>query len=105
MRAARRPGPIERPGEDVIVLVDEDGTPIGCAEKLVSHHADTPLHVGFSVRYGDDRHSNCGDRGVSEWTIGGTRVTGETVGVRGCDLFELPDRRISRKDAFWKIVD
>jgi len=26
-------------------------------------------------------------------------------GVRGCDLFELVDGRISRKDSFWKIVD
>jgi ketosteroid isomerase-like protein len=32
-------------------------------------------------------------------------ATGETIEVRGCDLFELRDGRISRKDAFWKIVD
>jgi len=25
--------------------------------------------------------------------------------VRGCDLFEFTDGRISRKDSFWKIVD
>ncbi len=57
------------------------------------------------IHYGDDRHWTCGDRGVSEWTIRGTQVTGETIEVRGCDLFELTDNRISRKDAFWKIVD
>ena len=57
------------------------------------------------VHYGDDRHWVCGDRGVSEWTLTGTRVTGERVEVRGCDLFELADGRIRRKDAYWKIVE
>ena len=33
---------------DLIVLVDESGEPTGIAEKLSSHHADTPLHLGFS---------------------------------------------------------
>lgn len=57
------------------------------------------------VEYGDERHWACGDRGVSEWTIRGTRSTGEPIEVRGCDLFEFTDGRISRKDSFWKIVD
>jgi isopentenyl-diphosphate delta-isomerase len=34
--------------KELIVLVDEAGEPIGTAEKLASHHADTPLHLGFS---------------------------------------------------------
>jgi len=42
---------------------------------------------------------------VSEWTIRGTRSSGEPIEVRGCDLFEFTDGRISRKDSFWKIVD
>jgi ketosteroid isomerase-like protein len=57
------------------------------------------------IHYGDDRHWTCGDRGVSEWTIRGTQRTGEPIEVRGCDLFEFTDRRISRKDSFWKIVE
>ena len=57
------------------------------------------------IVYGDDRHWTCGDRGVSEWTIRGTRTTGEPIEVRGCDLFEFTDGRISRKDSFWKIVE
>ena len=57
------------------------------------------------VRYEDDRHWSCGDRGVSEWTIRGTRVTGEPIEVRGCDLFEFIDGKISRKDSFWKILE
>jgi ketosteroid isomerase-like protein len=57
------------------------------------------------VHYGDDRHWTCGDRGVSEWTIRGTRATGERIEVRGCDLFEFTDGKISRKDSFWKIIE
>jgi steroid delta-isomerase-like uncharacterized protein len=57
------------------------------------------------IRYGDDRHWTCGDRGVSEWTIRGTQTTGEPIEVRGCDLFEFTDGKISRKDSFWKIVE
>jgi ketosteroid isomerase-like protein len=56
------------------------------------------------IHYGDDRHWVCDDRGVSEWTIRGTQRTGERIEVRGCDLFEFVDGKISRKDAFWKIV-
>jgi steroid delta-isomerase-like uncharacterized protein len=57
------------------------------------------------VHYGDDRHWICGDRAVSEWTLRGTWRTGEPVAVRGCDLFEFVDGKISRKDSFWKILD
>ena len=57
------------------------------------------------IHYGDARHWACGDRGASEWTIRGTRVTGEPIEVRGCDLFEFADGKICRKDSFWKIVD
>jgi ketosteroid isomerase-like protein len=57
------------------------------------------------IHYGDDRHFACGDRGASEWTIRGTQATGEPIEVRGCDLFEFRDGKISRKDSFWKIVE
>lgn len=57
------------------------------------------------IHYGQDRHWTCGDRGVSEWTIRGTAATGESIEVRGCDLFEFTGGKISRKDSFWKIVD
>ncbi len=57
------------------------------------------------IRYEDDRHSVCGDRGVSEWTIRGTQRTGEPIEVRGCDLFEFSGGLISRKDSYWKIID
>jgi ketosteroid isomerase-like protein len=57
------------------------------------------------VHYGDDCHWLCGDRGVSEWTLRGTQRTGEPIEVRGCDLFQFVEGKISRKDSFWKIVD
>jgi steroid delta-isomerase-like uncharacterized protein len=57
------------------------------------------------IEYGDDRHWTSGDRGVSEWTIRGTQSSGEPVEVRGCDLFEFTDGKISRKDSYWKIVE
>jgi isopentenyl-diphosphate delta-isomerase len=34
--------------EELIVLVNHEGEPTGTAEKLSSHHADTPLHLAFS---------------------------------------------------------
>lgn len=57
------------------------------------------------ISYGDDRHWVCGDRAVSEWTITGTDVSGAEVEVRGCDLFELRDGKITRKDSYWKLVE
>ena len=57
------------------------------------------------VHYGDDRHWACGDFGVSEWTLSGTSVSGKSLLVRGVDLLEFVDGRITRKDSFWKIVE
>ena len=57
------------------------------------------------IHYGGDRHWVCGDRGVSEWTITGTDTSGTKVQVQGCDLFELGDGKIARKDSYWKIVE
>lgn len=34
--------------KEQIVLVDRQGKPIGVAEKLPSHHINTPLHLAFS---------------------------------------------------------
>lgn len=40
--------------ENEIVLLDEDGTPVGTADSASSHHADTPLHLGFWVHVFDE---------------------------------------------------
>ena len=74
----------------------------GVREGLASRFTGIP-----DVHYGDDRHfvSKSGDRGVSEWLLTGTSVSGERIEVRGCDLFEFSkDGKIKRKDSYWKIV-
>jgi ketosteroid isomerase-like protein len=56
------------------------------------------------VHYGDERHWVCGDLGVSEWTLTGTSASGQRIEVRGVDLLEFAEGRITRKDSFWKIL-
>jgi steroid delta-isomerase-like uncharacterized protein len=59
------------------------------------------------VHYGEDLHwiSADGDRGVSEWTLTGTTTAGLKVKVRGCDLWEFRNGKVTRKDSYWKIVE
>jgi isopentenyl-diphosphate Delta-isomerase len=53
-RARERPDHPGMPSAELIVLVDSRGEPTGTAEKLSSHHADTPLHLGVSCYVFDD---------------------------------------------------
>ena len=57
------------------------------------------------VRYGEDEHRVCGDRGFSQWTLTGTTTDGQRLHLRGCDLFDFRDGRIAKKDSYWKIVE
>ena len=57
------------------------------------------------VHYGDARHWVAGDRGASEWTLTGTTSSGVHVNVRGCDLWEFRNGKITRKDSYWKIIE
>lgn len=59
------------------------------------------------VHYGDDRHwiSSDGNQGVSEWTLTGTTTAGIRLKVRGCDLWEFRNGKITRKDSYWKIIE
>jgi ketosteroid isomerase-like protein len=59
------------------------------------------------VHYGEDRHwvSAGEDKGVSEWTLTGTTTSGLSVKVRGCDLWEFRNGKVTRKDSYWKIVE
>lgn len=71
-------------------------------EGLASRFSGVP-----DVHYGDDRHfvSKSGERGVSEWLLTGTTVSGNKLEVRGCDLFEFSRYgKIKRKDSYWKIL-
>lgn len=59
------------------------------------------------VHYGEDRHwiSENGNFGVSEWTLSGTSTSGQSISVRGCDLWEFNGGKVVRKDSYWKIVE
>ena len=57
------------------------------------------------VRYGGDRHWVSGSMGVSEWLLTGTTRDGHKVEVRGCDHYEFRNRKVIRKDSYWKIVE
>jgi rhodanese-related sulfurtransferase/ketosteroid isomerase-like protein len=56
---------------------------------------------------GQERHEGtvviAGDRGFAEWSFIETTSDGGRI-IRGCDLFEFRDGRISRKDAYRKVL-
>ena len=57
------------------------------------------------VRYEDASHFVSGDRSASEWTLRGTTTDGESLEVRGCDLWTFRGDKVVRKDSFWKRVE
>jgi isopentenyl-diphosphate Delta-isomerase len=42
---------------ELIVLVDEEGRPVGSAPKAASHHAETPFHLAYSCYVFDEQGS------------------------------------------------
>ena len=112
--------------QELIVLVDDSGRPTGTAEKWSSHHAETPLHLGFSCYVFDDdgaflatrralsktvwpgvwSNSVCGHPGPGESVAAaiGRRLDHE-LGMAASDLeVALPDYRY-RAPAFEGIVE
>jgi hypothetical protein len=59
------------------------------------------------VHYGEDRHwiSADGNMGVSEWTLTGTTTSQISLKVRGCDLWEFRDGKVSRKNSTGKLLN
>ena len=57
------------------------------------------------MHYGDDQHWALGSLGVSERTVTGTSLSGKQLNVRGVDLLQFVDGKITRKDSFRKIVE
>jgi isopentenyl-diphosphate delta-isomerase len=59
--------------DELIVLVGDDGTPIGTAPKLATHHRDTPLHLAFSCYvFGPDGRFLLTRRALTKKTWPGT---------------------------------
>jgi steroid delta-isomerase-like uncharacterized protein len=54
------------------------------------------------ARWNSPRHFVCADRGVSQWTFGGTRQDGTRVEVNGCDVFTFRGDKIAVKDSYRK---
>lgn len=54
---------------------------------------------------GDAPHIACGEFGVSEWTLTGTRTDGTRLRVRGTDHYDVRDGKVVRKDSYWKIAE
>lgn len=54
------------------------------------------------AHWGDARHVVDGDRGLSQWTLTGTRSDGAPVEVDGVDVFTLRDGKIVVKDTYLK---
>lgn len=87
--------------------------PRGAAPRGDRYVGKTEVRAGLArrfegipdVHYGDDRHWVAENFGVSEWTLTGTALSGKKIEVRGVDLLEFRDGKITRKDSFWKILD
>jgi len=54
------------------------------------------------ARWANPRHLVVGNRGLSEWTFGGTRSDGTCVEVTGCDLFTFRAGKIAVKNSYRK---
>ena len=74
----------------------------GVRDGIASRFAGLP-----DVHYGDAQHfvDEAQQTGMSKWTLTGTRAGGDRVEVRGCDFYTFRDGLVTRKDAYWKIVE
>jgi rhodanese-related sulfurtransferase/ketosteroid isomerase-like protein len=81
-------------------------------EPGTSYRGREQVRRGFAAMLacdrGRERHEGtvvvAGDRGFAEWSLTETTTDGGRRMTRGCDLFEFRDGRISRKDAYRKVL-
>ena len=75
--------------------------------RFVGHQAVGAAFEGVwktfpDVQWANDRHAVCGELGVSQWTLTGTREDGARIEADGVDLFTFKDGKICCKKAFRK---
>jgi steroid delta-isomerase-like uncharacterized protein len=88
-------------------VFESSAGPDVCGTRYVGRDA---VRAGFldvwtnfpDAHWGNPRHFVHGDRGVSEWTLTGTRIDGARVEVHGCDLFVFQHGKIALKNSFRK---
>ena len=56
------------------------------------------------VRFVEATRWVCGNNGVADWTCVATTPKGHPMRVKGCDIFELRDGLVIRKDTYFKKV-
>jgi ketosteroid isomerase-like protein len=59
------------------------------------------------VHYGAEEHfvDEAAGTGMSKWRLTGTARDGTKKDVHGCDFYSFRDGKVTRKDAYWKIVE
>lgn len=75
--------------------------------RFVGHEAVGAAFEGVwktfpDIRWANDKHFVCGELGVSQWTLTGTREDGARIEADGVDLFSFREGKISSKKAFRK---
>jgi len=97
----------------LLSMVTEDcvfQTAIGPHDYGERHQGKAALRAAFpkvwetfpDARWEEDTHVVCGARGFSEWVFRGTDRKGNSVEVRGVDVFTFRDGKISLKNTFRK---
>ena len=57
------------------------------------------------MRWEEMRHWVCDEsKAISEWVVRGTPREGEAFEYLGCDLWEIKDGLVAKKDTYWKFI-
>ncbi len=57
------------------------------------------------MRWDHKQYILAGDHAISVWMVRGRGADGEALNYQGCDIYQFRDRRIWKKDTYWKMVE